>query len=779
MGYFTAVPEEKSKSPSAYLGSSDAARKEYENSFCVIGNNSNVMLNGNKYKAKLPTIYEHMNMLVPVCMLGEVYGMEVKIDGDIVYMGDDISFKVGDDCLKFKDNTVKLNVAVKAANGTAYIELRSFAEKVLAKHVYQSDYGISVVSSSEICPGFAKEALCYLVFDRPCADSLFKTLVTNNPGHAHPRVLFKNEDFERVLSLCKTDKYASKWSGDVVRQADDFISQPLPQMAYDSAGIRLQNLPNVREVLSSYWAYLVTEDEKYINYVIDAAMATCKNYTHWGHQKHYLEVGETAGTMGLVFDLLYDRLTKEQRDLIAGKIIEFVMLPSRERYHGKHPYGGLEWPVNPNNWNIVVNKGIIMAAIAIGDEYESDLCMDMLEKAIRSVEHMMPTFAPEGAWGEGVSYWVYTMTNLMRGIQSLKTAMGSDYGICDTPGFLETAYYPFMTCGVSGVFAYHDVPRESLVSGDSTVFELAKLNNSPSLAALQLDTMNKYDADGDVFALFWYDPALIGKADELPLDCFYPSCQVATSRSDWGMNATWLGIHAGANDFPHGHVDIGSFEFESAGVKFASDMGSDNYNLPGYWDTKVRNLYISRAEGHNVYVINPDLGAGQVVDAIAAITPIKTTADGAIYTVDMTPAYSPWTKTSKRGFMLSNERKVLTVQDEIVPLGNDEYYWFWQTAADVEISDCGKKVFLERKGKKVTLFFDANVDFVIEKGRTVPLATSPKIEGQLGNYEKAINKITVRFKSIKEKPLVFRAVAVPEKSGCEIDEIIPIEKWEI
>lgn len=780
MSYFTVVSEEKSKTPSAYLGDYDNARNEYKHSFCVVANSANVMLGGNKCRAKHPTVYENMNMLVAVEMLGAAYDTYVvHRDDKSVYMSCGISLREGDTSFEYRGQTLRLGVPVRRINGTLYAELRPFAEKVLGKHMYQSEYGIAIVSDNEINTQYDREALCYLAFDRPNAESLKNMLFERNPDCIHPYVMFKKEDFERVQSLCKTDKLASEWSDNVIADAEEFVSLPLPFMEYDSANIRLQHLPGVCDVLNCYWAYIVTGNPKYADRIVDAAMAVCNNYTHWGHRTHYLEVGETAGAMGLIFDLFYNELSKEQRDLIASKIIEYVMIPSRERYHGNHPYGGLEWPTNPNNWNIVVNKGIMIASLAIGGEYETELCMDMLEKAIRSAEHMMPTFAPEGAWGEGVSYWTYTITNLMRGIQSLKTSLGSDFGLSATPGFAETAYFPFMTCGSSGVFAYHDVPRECTVNGNSTVFELAKLNKSPSLAALQLNTMIKNKAKGDIFALLWYDPDFVGKADELPLDRFYHSCQVATSRSGWDNDATWLGIHAGPNDFPHGHVDIGSFEFESEGIKFASDMGSDNYNLPGYWDTKVRNLYISRAEGHNVYVINPDEGAGQVVDAIAEISPVCANADGAVYTVDMTPPYSVWTQSAKRGFMLSHERKVLTVQDEIVPSGDDEYLWFWQTAAEVEISACGKKVFMERCGKKITLHFDSTVDFVVEKGRTMPLATSPAVDGQLDNYKKAINKITVRFMSQKDVPLVFRAVAVPEGCGFECGTIVEIDEWEI
>ena len=44
MNYFTVVYEEKSKTPSAYLGDYDNARNEYKYSFCVVANSANVML---------------------------------------------------------------------------------------------------------------------------------------------------------------------------------------------------------------------------------------------------------------------------------------------------------------------------------------------------------------------------------------------------------------------------------------------------------------------------------------------------------------------------------------------------------------------------------------------------------------------------------------------------------------------------------------------------------------------------------------------------------------
>ena len=762
MNYFNLIPEQISKDPSEFLGNYDEARNAYKNDFCVVENSKYVMIDGNKYEAQTPTICENGTLLVPIEMLGSVYGFDTSFDEEsgTVSLGEFMKINLGDTSFEHNGQTVPLSEPVKEADNTIYIELRPFAEKILGKNVYKSDYGITVVSDGEIDKSHMRLALRYLVYDRPNADTLYKTLVSKNPGRAHPRVLFKKEDFDRALKLVQNDETASKWSEAILKEADKLIALPMPVMEYDSADIRLQNLPSVYDLLTMYWAYLVTNDDKYIEYMIDAVMATCNNYTSWGHTRHYLEVGETSGAMGFAFDILYDRLTREQRDLLAGKIVEYGLIPSKQRYHGNHPYGGLVWPTYENNWNIVVNKGLIMAAIAIGDEYETELSMDILEKAIRSCEFMMPTFAPEGAWGEGPAYWEYTIFNTMRAIQSLETALGTDYGLSDTPGFLKTGYYPFYISGNSGVFAYHDVNREYIMNGVASVFKLALLANDPALAALHLDTMKRNNANGGVTSLMWYNPDFIGKANDLSCDCFYESAQVASVRSSWDTDAMWFGIHAGKNDFPHGHIDIGSFEYEAKGVKFACDMGRDNYNLPGYWNTKVRNLYIARAEGHNVYVINPDLGAGQEVDGESQITKVRVTPDESVYSVDMTPAYASWVKSAKRTFSLTDNRSVFTVYDEILPLGNDEYYWFWQTPAEIEINPGGKNVTLSNKGVTVLLEFESNTDFRIEKGLSKPLPTSPVIEGQLDNFKNIVNKLTVRFTSCADVPITFTAKAV-------------------
>jgi len=64
------------------------------------------------------------------------------------------------------------------------------------------------------------------------------------------------------------------------------------------------------------------------------------------------------------------------------------------------------WSQARHNWNQVCNGGIGIAALALLDELP-DLCGEVLNHAVYSIQLPMQEFAPDGAWGEGPGYWNY------------------------------------------------------------------------------------------------------------------------------------------------------------------------------------------------------------------------------------------------------------------------------------------------------------------------------------------------------------------------------------
>lgn len=245
-------------------------------------------------------------------------------------------------------------------------------------------------------------------------------------------------------------------------------------------------------------------------------------------------------------------------------------------------------------------------------------------------------------------------------------------------------------------------------------------------------------------------------------------------RSSWDEFSTWAAFHAGYNSSVHGQFDIGDFEYELYGERMAGSIGRDSYSLPGYFETRNR-YYVHRTEGQNCYVINPDSSAGQEEQARAEITRLFENDSSAAYMIDMSSAYSKNAKEAKRAFRLSSERKIFTVQDEIVPkASSDDIYWFWHTDGDVTLDEQNSTVTIKKGWVITTLHIDANVPFTMSYEDAVPMSSSPQVDGQLSG--KNMKKLVFNFTAEAEK-VIFRVTAVPMYMDYSPDELVEISKW--
>lgn len=95
---------------------------------------------------------------------------------------------------------------------------------------------------------------------------------------------------------------------------------------------------------------------------------------------------------------------------------------------------------------------------------------------------------------------------------------------------------------------------------------------------------------------------------ETELDKYYAKDEIVLLHDSFDDNQTFAGIKAGDTIYEHSQFDSGSFVFDSQGTRWGHDLGADDYNLPGYWDTADRrwDIFRMRAESHNTIVVNPD-----------------------------------------------------------------------------------------------------------------------------------------------------------------------------
>ncbi len=542
----------------------------------------------------------------------------------------------------------------------------------------------------------------------------------------HPRLLLNQAGFDEIGLHIKQHAIARKWFRAIKRQADAILDEPVT--FYDVPdGQRL--LMTSRQVVNRLdylgLVYRLTGDKRYAKRGWREMQAVAK-FPNWGPM-HFLDNAEMTHAMAIGYDWLHDALIPKQQVIVKEAIVNQGLRVALDVYENKTDW----WPVAVNNWNQVCNGGIASGALAIADE-EPELAEKILHHALNNLPIAMKHWAPDGGWYEGPMYWGYaTMYNVMI-LAALESTLGTTFGLADMPGMSHCGDFPMYMTGATGeAFNFAD-SRPGRVSGPQ-LYWLAKRYNRPEYAALQ----HRQSASSGTRNLVWFKPELMEHtAIDRPLDRLFSKVQVASMRSDWDdPDAAYVAIKAGRNGVSHDNLDLGSFIYEVNGIRWAADLGSENYNLPGYWSKAQRYTYYRiRAEGHNTFVINPSKKPDQQRLSRATFTRFTSKQDSAIATVDLTSPYRTHVKSAARTFKLDQQRIRLHITDKITMKKPSDFWWFMHTQAKVAIRDDGKSATLTLDGNSITVTIargPSAARFTLMDPK--PLPTSPNPKGQNPN----------------------------------------------
>jgi hypothetical protein len=169
-------------------------------------------------------------------------------------------------------------------------------------------------------------------------------------------------------------------------------------------------------------------------------------------------------------------------------------------------------------------------------------------------------------------------------------------------------------------------------------------------------------------------------------------------RSAWNdARAVFLGFKAGCGQADHGHLDLGSFVLDASGVRWAVDLGADDYDLPGYWDCGREggrwNYYRLNNRSHNTLVLNGHL---QNPMAATAISRSRLSGPSPFAIADLSAAYCRDVDSLQRGTALSDNCGVL-IQDEIAwRADSKERALRWQIMTDAKIAINGREATLTK-----------------------------------------------------------------------------------
>jgi len=549
------------------------------------------------------------------------------------------------------------------------------------------------------------------------------TLDTLKPEH--PRLLAHRKDFDRITELVKTDPLARRWYDGLKDEADRMLDKPVTQYVLRDGRRLLYESNDVQQrVLTLGLVYKLDGDRRYLDRIW-ADLEAAASFKDW-NPDHFLDVAIMSTAFAIAYDWCYDDWSARQRKVIRAGLVRNGLEAGLLGYERE-----AWWTRTPINWNQVCNGGLILAALALADETPEDSAR-MIDLAVTSLPISMARYAPDGGYDEGPGYWGFgTMYNVLA-IAALDSALGHDFGLGEKPGFEMTASFPMQMTGPTGVvFNFADCKERAPTS--PTMLYFARRFHQPAYArfAAQHNV-------GSALDLLWYDPDLMRKdARPMPLAKVFQSARVGCLLGAGGDADAWyVAAKGGTIDHGHAQMDLGSFILESQGVRWLIDLGADDYNLPGYFDSGSARwrYYRNRAEGHNTLVVNPSAQPDQSRQADVTVE-----LDQQTLRMDLSEVY-PGTITRVLG--LVPQRDAVVVTDRLDFGAPTEVWWFAHTRAAIELADDGKSAILRQNGKslRAVLVSPAGARLVVMDA--TPLPTSPAPLGQNPNTGAEIENVS-------------------------------------
>jgi len=484
-----------------------------------------------------------------------------------------------------------------------------------------------------------------------------------------------------------------------------------------------------KRVLTLAGMYRLTGDRRFASRAI-AEMLAAASFPDWD-PRHPLSTGEMTAAMGIGYDWLYPVLSHDQRDTIKVAIIDkgfgpFLQLMDHNRFH-MH-----------NNWAQVIYGGETVGALAIAetnDDTSTALAERILGYSRPGIAAVMELFAPDGGFEEGPVYWNYATNYNVLYLSSLDTALGTDFGASNAPGFAETPRYEIQANDPLFLYANFGDAHIDAYTASPQMFWLAHRFHQPLYAVHEreleqhlqsrIDKVPDYQGSSrfEVLGLMWYASAAPPQSSaSLPLVESFSRIAQAYMRTSWNdPNAWYIGFKGGNNGASHAHLDLGSFVMDALGQRWAVDLGPDTYGLPGYFAHQRWNYYRTQTRSHNTIAVddgNQDIGGTAKLLLAGRDGPDERTV------MDLNLAYKEKLQSWKRGIAILDGKRVL-VQDELAPAKPERLVWHFQTAASVAIAPDGRSATLELGGKilQATIASPAGARFSILPEKITPQET--------------------------------------------------------
>ena len=516
---------------------------------------------------------------------------------------------------------------------------------------------------------------------------------------SHPRVFATAADFDALKRRAESDALVRAGIARAMSAADDWIGQPAGEYRMLGYQLLVVSRQTVARLVSEAFAYRMTGDRKYADDAAKELRAVCA-FPDW-NPRHTIDTGEMALAVAVAYDWTFDALSPEDRETVAQALLRMGL-------DCEPPFAG--WTRLQNNWVQVVAVGKTAAAIALADRAPRS-CADHLAAVAECLPEAEAVCAPDGVYPEGPGYWNYGTGFNAIALDAMRTAFGHDFGLSEVKGFRETALYPAVVTGPSGLWFNYSDSSGSGGSSPATWWFARRLGKTAAVTDGEVRAFREACAGKGrdlartfPFTLFWVGED-IASSKSPPPDIWVgggevPIGVVSGGRSD--KDAAFVAIKGGSPSYNHGHADAGSFVLDLLGERWAFDLGAENYREvekaigpSGLWspepDSKRWSVFRIGSQGHNTLMID---GKGQDPRGWAPVYESQSKA-GALY-VKLSGVYP---QAELVGRTVACGQTSARITDTVVARGGAPVRWAMNTDAEIELR--GRTAILRKRGRAV------------------------------------------------------------------------------
>lgn len=499
----------------------------------------------------------------------------------------------------------------------------------------------------------------------------------------------------------------------IIYDANLMLNYPPCERKMDGRRLLLTSQRILYRVNTLSMAYLLTQNQSYATRAI-AEMTAAAGFQDW-NPSHFLDVGEMTLALAVGYDWLHDRMSADERALIRDAIIEKGLKASLTGVH--------YWIACSINWSPVCHCGMLAGALAVYED-EPQIAAAIIHRAVVNLPKAMESsYSPEGAYPEGPMYWKYGTEFNVALLGMLIAAFDTDFGLSAIKGFDKTLDFISATTNTpSGLrFNYGDGSLASDIDL-AQIWLIDRFNRIDRFTPVARQNLNRTVKER---------PASVEKGGNrmLPLAMRYlreypdqgseqtftayfsgkeSLVPISVHRSDSSNHATYLAMKAGMPSSSHGHMDGGSFIIESDGIRWAVDLGTENYFRQeaakvDLWNNKQNSqrwkLFRLGPASHNILVID---NQEQNVKGDARIIEFSGDKNNQYTLVDLTPLYAGQLAAASRRGIVHPDRKaeIIDTLDGLKPGAKIRWQMCLQ---NVEATCHGNVLELRKDNKSMTV----------------------------------------------------------------------------